>query len=142
MMDLDPATIGGIGVGLLLLLCSLGVRFAFAGALVGTLGLAAMLGWDRGVQTAGIVPFAAGGPTDIVARLVGENMSRTLGQQVVIENVAGAGGTYTLYAGSWSDGANDWLDGALAHLRVWNGVAMTQAQVQAGQVAGLGELLA
>ncbi|PZU93449.1 MAG: hypothetical protein DI527_06255 [Chelatococcus sp.] len=40
-----------------------------------------------------IVPFAAGGPTDIVARIVGENMSKTLGQQVVIENVAGAGGT-------------------------------------------------
>jgi tripartite-type tricarboxylate transporter receptor subunit TctC len=40
-----------------------------------------------------IVPFAAGGPTDIIARVVGENMSRSLGQQVVIENVAGAGGT-------------------------------------------------
>ncbi len=40
-----------------------------------------------------IVPFAAGGPTDIIARIVGESMSRTLGQQVVIENVAGAGGT-------------------------------------------------
>ena len=40
-----------------------------------------------------IVPFAAGGPTDIVARIVGEHMSKTLGQQVVIENVAGAGGT-------------------------------------------------
>ena len=40
-----------------------------------------------------IVPFAAGGPTDIVARFVAEHMSRTLGQQVVIENVAGAGGT-------------------------------------------------
>jgi tripartite-type tricarboxylate transporter receptor subunit TctC len=40
-----------------------------------------------------IVPFAAGGPTDIVARFVGEHMSRTLGQQVVIENVVGAGGT-------------------------------------------------
>jgi tripartite-type tricarboxylate transporter receptor subunit TctC len=40
-----------------------------------------------------IVPFAAGGPTDIIARLVGESMSKTLGQQVVIENVAGAGGT-------------------------------------------------
>jgi tripartite-type tricarboxylate transporter receptor subunit TctC len=40
-----------------------------------------------------IVPFAAGGPTDIIARLVGENMSKTLGQQIVIENVAGAGGT-------------------------------------------------
>ena len=40
-----------------------------------------------------VVPFAAGGPTDVVARLVGERMSRTLGQQLVIENVAGAGGT-------------------------------------------------
>jgi tripartite-type tricarboxylate transporter receptor subunit TctC len=40
-----------------------------------------------------IVPFAAGGPTDIVARLVTENMSKTLGQQIIVENVAGAGGT-------------------------------------------------
>jgi tripartite-type tricarboxylate transporter receptor subunit TctC len=40
-----------------------------------------------------VVPFAAGGPTDVVARIVGESMSRTLGQQIVIENVAGAGGT-------------------------------------------------
>ena len=40
-----------------------------------------------------IVPFAAGGPTDVVARLVGEHMSRTLGQQLVVENVGGAGGT-------------------------------------------------
>ena len=40
-----------------------------------------------------IVPFAAGGPTDIIARIVGEHMSKTLGQQIVIENVAGAGGT-------------------------------------------------
>jgi tripartite-type tricarboxylate transporter receptor subunit TctC len=40
-----------------------------------------------------IVPFAAGGPTDVVARIVGEHMSRTLGQQLVVENVAGAGGT-------------------------------------------------
>jgi tripartite-type tricarboxylate transporter receptor subunit TctC len=40
-----------------------------------------------------IVPFAAGGPTDVVARIVGEHMSRTLGQQIVVENVSGAGGT-------------------------------------------------
>src|SRR6185503_19277271 len=40
-----------------------------------------------------IVPFAAGGPTDVVARLVGEHMSRTLGQTLVVENVGGAGGT-------------------------------------------------
>jgi tripartite-type tricarboxylate transporter receptor subunit TctC len=40
-----------------------------------------------------IVPFAAGGPTDVIARVVGEGMSHTLGQQIVIENVTGAGGT-------------------------------------------------
>ena len=40
-----------------------------------------------------IVPFAAGGPTDVIARIVGDHMSRTLGQQIVVENVVGAGGT-------------------------------------------------
>lgn len=40
-----------------------------------------------------VVPFSAGGPTDIVARIVAEDMSRTLGQPVIIENVVGAGGT-------------------------------------------------
>jgi putative tricarboxylic transport membrane protein len=40
-----------------------------------------------------IVPFAAGGPTDVCARIVGDHMSRTLGQQFVVENVVGAGGT-------------------------------------------------
>ena len=40
-----------------------------------------------------IVPFAAGGPTDTVARLLGEAMGRDLGQSVVVENVGGAGGT-------------------------------------------------
>jgi tripartite-type tricarboxylate transporter receptor subunit TctC len=40
-----------------------------------------------------IVPFAAGGPTDVIARIVAVPMSRALGQQVIIENVAGAGGT-------------------------------------------------
>jgi tripartite-type tricarboxylate transporter receptor subunit TctC len=40
-----------------------------------------------------IVPFAAGGPTDVIARLVGEHMSRTLGQPIIVENVGGAGGT-------------------------------------------------
>jgi tripartite-type tricarboxylate transporter receptor subunit TctC len=40
-----------------------------------------------------IVPFAAGGPTDVVTRLVGEQISKTLGQPVVVENVVGAGGT-------------------------------------------------
>ena len=40
-----------------------------------------------------VVPFTAGGPSDAIARLVGQSMSTTLGQQVIIENVAGAGGT-------------------------------------------------
>ena len=40
-----------------------------------------------------VVPFAAGGPTDTVTRLVAESMSKDLGQQVIVENVAGAGGT-------------------------------------------------
>jgi tripartite-type tricarboxylate transporter receptor subunit TctC len=60
-----------------------------------------------------VVPFPAGGPSDVVARIVTEHMGRTLGQQLVIENVGGAGGTlgsarvaaaapdgYTLLAGS------------------------------------------
>jgi tripartite-type tricarboxylate transporter receptor subunit TctC len=40
-----------------------------------------------------VVPFSPGGTTDVVARIVGESLSRGLGQQFVIENVAGAGGT-------------------------------------------------
>ena len=40
-----------------------------------------------------IVPFPAGGGTDVIARTVSEHMSRTLGQPIVIENIAGAGGT-------------------------------------------------
>jgi putative tricarboxylic transport membrane protein len=60
-----------------------------------------------------VVPFPAGGPSDVVARIVTEHMSRTLRQQIVIENVGGAGGAlgtarvaaappdgYTLLAGS------------------------------------------
>ena len=38
-------------------------------------------------------PYAAGGGTDVVARLIGQHMSRALGQTVIVENVAGAGGT-------------------------------------------------
>jgi tripartite-type tricarboxylate transporter receptor subunit TctC len=40
-----------------------------------------------------IVPFSAGGTTDVIARILGEHMSRTLGQQFIVENVVGAGGT-------------------------------------------------
>jgi tripartite-type tricarboxylate transporter receptor subunit TctC len=40
-----------------------------------------------------IVPFAAGGPSDTIGRLVAEHLGRSLGQQIVVENVGGAGGT-------------------------------------------------
>lgn len=40
-----------------------------------------------------IIPFAAGGPTDVLGRVIAQRMSEVLGQQVIIENVGGAGGT-------------------------------------------------
>lgn len=40
-----------------------------------------------------VVPFSAGGPTDTVGRLIAEKMSADLGQQIIVENVGGAGGT-------------------------------------------------
>jgi tripartite-type tricarboxylate transporter receptor subunit TctC len=62
-----------------------------------------------------IVPFAAGGPTDVVARILAEGMRASLGQPVLIENVTGAAGSiavgrvarsapdgYTLSIGHWS----------------------------------------
>jgi tripartite-type tricarboxylate transporter receptor subunit TctC len=45
---------------------------------------------DRAVTL--VVPFAAGGSTDVVARIVAQKMSEDLGQQVIVQNVAGAGG--------------------------------------------------
>src|SRR5260370_1554958 len=61
-----------------------------------------------------IVPFSAGGPTDVLARILAEQMRRTLGQTVVIENVTGASGSvagiraaratpdgYTIIIGHW-----------------------------------------
>jgi tripartite-type tricarboxylate transporter receptor subunit TctC len=62
-----------------------------------------------------VVPFAAGGPADAMARVIGDRMRVSLGQQVIIENVAGAGGStgvgrvvrappdgYTISIGHWS----------------------------------------
>jgi tripartite-type tricarboxylate transporter receptor subunit TctC len=43
-----------------------------------------------------IVPFAAGGPTDLIARIMGERMGKELGQQFIIENVTGAAGTIAM----------------------------------------------
>ena len=66
-------------------------------ALVGALSLAAagpalaQAYPDRPVTL--VVPFAAGGPTDVVARMMSVPMAKSLGQQVVVENTVGAGGT-------------------------------------------------
>jgi tripartite-type tricarboxylate transporter receptor subunit TctC len=62
-----------------------------------------------------VVPFAAGGPTDTLARIVGERMRQALGQSIIIENTTGAAGSiavgrvvraapdgYTLGIGHWS----------------------------------------
>src|SRR6266851_6070785 len=61
------------------------------------------------------VPYAAGGPLDVMARVVADGLRGALGQTIVIENVAGAGGSlgvgravraapdgYTVSAGNWS----------------------------------------
>jgi tripartite-type tricarboxylate transporter receptor subunit TctC len=65
--------------------------FAAVAALALTAGPAAAQYPNKPITA--IVPFAAGGPTDVVTRLVTEHMSRTLGQQIVVENIGGAGGT-------------------------------------------------
>jgi tripartite-type tricarboxylate transporter receptor subunit TctC len=62
-----------------------------------------------------VVPFAAGGPTDTLARIVGERMRQALGQTIIVENTTGAAGSiavgrvarsapdgYTLSIGHWS----------------------------------------
>src|SRR5262245_24409924 len=91
------------------------ISLLLASAVLGVTG-APMIGHAQNYPNRSIsviVPFPAGGPSDVVARIVTEHMGRTLGQQLVIENVAGAGGTlgsarvataqpdgYTLLAGS------------------------------------------
>ena len=67
------------------------VAAAAAGLALATAGAQAQTFPSRPITM--IVPFAAGGPSDAIARLVGQSMSASLGQQVVIENIAGAGGT-------------------------------------------------
>ena len=70
-------------------------------ALIGATALSALSLFSASAGAAGyperqitmVVPFAAGGPTDTVARLVAESMSKDLGQQIVVENVGGAGGS-------------------------------------------------
>ncbi|MDP1876133.1 MAG: tripartite tricarboxylate transporter substrate-binding protein, partial [Actinomycetota bacterium] len=77
------------------------MRFNRRAILTGALAtIAAFASQDVVAQTAFptkpitlILPAASGGPTDTVARLIAESMGKTLGQTVLVENVAGASGT-------------------------------------------------
>jgi tripartite-type tricarboxylate transporter receptor subunit TctC len=96
-------------------------RRALVGALLGA-GLLAGLPAARAADSwptkpiTLIVPFAAGGTTDILARIVGQKMSTALGQPVVIDNKAGAGGTLgaNLAAKAPADGSTFFL-ATIAH---------------------------
>ncbi|MDR6667372.1 tripartite tricarboxylate transporter substrate binding protein [Rhizobium sp. 1399] len=68
---------------------SLALGFGLLAAATGTAASAQSFP-DRSITM--IVPFAAGGSTDVVARIVAQKMSEDLGQQVIVQNVAGAGG--------------------------------------------------
>ena len=61
-------------------------------ALLAAVGVVAAQGYPAKPVTV-VVPFTAGGPTDTVARSLGQAMTKSLGQTVVVENVGGAGGT-------------------------------------------------
>jgi tripartite-type tricarboxylate transporter receptor subunit TctC len=78
-----------------------GLRLGFIAVSVAALALPAGCGGDDGGgggdyptrEITIVVPFAAGGPTDTVTRLVAEPMGKELGQRIVVQNVEGAGGT-------------------------------------------------
>jgi tripartite-type tricarboxylate transporter receptor subunit TctC len=91
----------------------LGLAAPCLAVLAGIVGAAAQPYPSRPITM--IVPFPAGGITDIIARIVAEGMRNALGQPVVVENVAGAGGTigvtrlaratpdgYTIGVGQWT----------------------------------------
>src|SRR6184192_3526970 len=67
------------------------IRFVVVALAVLNLGPALSQDWPTRPVTM-VVPFAAGGPADTVARILAPGLSGLLGQQVIIENVGGAGG--------------------------------------------------
>jgi len=97
------------------------IVFALVAAGFGGDGADAAESWPTRPLTM-VVPFAAGGGTDVLGRIVGRRLSEVLGQQVIIENVGGAGGMvgsarvakaapdgYTFVLGSRADAINQTL---------------------------------
>ena len=94
-----------------------------AGALVASAALFTAAACGGGAEDAAdypseeitfVVPFAAGGPTDTVTRLIAEPMSEELGQQIVVQNVEGAGGTVA--AGQVADAEADGYEVLVHHI--------------------------
>jgi tripartite-type tricarboxylate transporter receptor subunit TctC len=88
---------------------------SFAAALMATSGWNAVADNYPSRPISLIVPFAAGGPADVIARIIAERMRGLVGQPVIVENFAGAGGSvgtgrvtraapdgYTIMMGNWS----------------------------------------
>lgn len=67
------------------------ILFAALATALPWVGSASAQQWPTRPMTM-IIPFAAGGPTDVLGRVMAQRMSEILGQQVVVENVGGAGG--------------------------------------------------
>src|ERR1041385_7006770 len=95
------------------------VTAAFA-ALLALLGPAAAQDYPARPITM-VIPFAAGGPTDVLGRIVAARMGEILGQQIIVENVGGAGGM---------TGANRVKIAAPDGYQLLLGTVGTQAQVQ------------
>src|SRR6185295_17656026 len=67
-----------------------GMQIVLAAVLV-TCGAASAQDWPARPVTL-VVPYGAGGPTDVIGRLFAQQMSERLGRQIIVENVPGAGG--------------------------------------------------
>lgn len=80
------------------------IRFAVFSLLIAATGVLAQDYPSRPITL--VIPFSVGGPTDVVARILAATMSKSLGQQVIVENTVGAGGTIaaTKVARSQPDG--------------------------------------
>jgi tripartite-type tricarboxylate transporter receptor subunit TctC len=79
---------------------------ALLACMLAVLGPAVAQDWPTRPLTV-VVPFAAGGPIDVVGRLISPRMSELLGQQVVVDNTPGAGGM--VGASRVAKSAPEWL---------------------------------